>query len=52
MTFRYVWHPDLDDYFRLGWMFAHNALIAFDRGGEPTWLLVWPCTCPLQEPPR
>lgn len=40
-----VWDPDLDDYFRLGWMLTHSPLIAIDRGGAASWLLLWPCSC-------
>jgi len=48
--FAYAWHPFLEDYLRLGWMFAARPLIAEDRGGQPSWLMIWPCTCRLAMP--
>lgn len=48
--FAYAWHPFIEDYLRLGWMFAARPLIAEDRGGQPSWLVMWPCSCALAIP--
>lgn len=48
MIFRYIWHPDVERWHQLGWMIVD--VIHFDRGGHPTYLMQWPCTCSVVEP--
>lgn len=38
-----VWGPLVEDYLSMGWMV--DNIIAENRGGYETWLLVWPCEC-------
>jgi hypothetical protein len=47
--FKYVADPYVDDYFRMGWMMAHNPILYDPPGGGPhnVWIMWWPCSCPL-----
>jgi hypothetical protein len=42
----YVWHPYLDDYLRMGWMFAGDGPL-YTRGEHLSFLMEWPCTCKM-----
>lgn len=51
-VFVYVWEPYVEVWHRAGWMLTNNATPIYDgpRGEHLTYLMQWPCDCPLQFP--
>lgn len=45
--YAWAWAPFLDDFLCLGWMVVETL---DDRSGHPTFLVAWPCKCPVKFP--
>lgn len=41
----YVWEPFVETYLQMGWCYTLNPLVYEDRGGNPSWLMQYPCEC-------